>query len=466
LDVKSAFLYGKVIEEVYVCQPPGFEDPNFPDRVYKVKKALYRLHHAPKAWFTKVKNASTPIETQKPLLKDEDGEEVDVHMYRSMIGSLMYLTSSIPFWSTTIAKTINGEAQIHAWVDSKEIIITESSVRRDLQLADGKGVDCFPSSTIFENIELIGLVRAATTASSLEVEQDSELCTYLQSKVLDLEKTKTTQALEITSLKRRIKKLEKKKRSRTHKLKRLYKVGLTARVDSFEDEKSLGEDASKQGRKINDIDADEDITLVNDQDGAEMFNVNDLHGEDVFVEKEVVDKEVSAAGEVNAASIATTVSAATTITTEEITLAQALDDVQAKIDDDHQLAERLQAEEQQKLTDEEKATLFMQLLEKIRKFFTAKRAEDIRNKPPTQAQQSKIMCTYLKNVEGKKLKDLKNKSFHSIHKMFDRAFNRVKDKQEKDKIETKPDKNGKRRKAWQSENLRISCSNFALKLDF
>ncbi|GKB96264.1 retrovirus-related pol polyprotein from transposon TNT 1-94 [Tanacetum coccineum] len=167
MDVKSAFLYGKIEEEVYVCQPPGFEDPNFPDRVYKVEKALYGLHQAPRAWyetlstylldnefqrgkinktlfikrykgdillmssigeltfflglqvqqkkdgifisqdkyvgeilkkfrFTEVKTASTPMETQKPLLKDEDGEEVDVHMYRSMIGSLMYLTSSRP----------------------------------------------------------------------------------------------------------------------------------------------------------------------------------------------------------------------------------------------------------------------------------------------------------------------------------------------------------------------------------
>ncbi|GJS49294.1 uncharacterized mitochondrial protein-like protein [Tanacetum coccineum] len=49
--VKSAFLYGKIEEEVYVCQPPGFEDPDFPDRVYKVEKALYGLHQAPKAWY-------------------------------------------------------------------------------------------------------------------------------------------------------------------------------------------------------------------------------------------------------------------------------------------------------------------------------------------------------------------------------------------------------------------------------
>ncbi|GKG22632.1 putative ribonuclease H-like domain-containing protein, partial [Tanacetum coccineum] len=51
MDVKSAFLYGKIKEEVYVCQPPGFEDPDFPDRVYKVEKALYELHQAPRAWY-------------------------------------------------------------------------------------------------------------------------------------------------------------------------------------------------------------------------------------------------------------------------------------------------------------------------------------------------------------------------------------------------------------------------------
>ncbi|GJR94487.1 putative ribonuclease H-like domain-containing protein [Tanacetum coccineum] len=171
MDVKSAFLYGKIKEEVYVCQPPGFEDSDFLDRVYKVEKALYGLHQAPRAWdqgdilivhvyvddiifgstkkklciefekimhkkfqissmgeltfflglqvkqkedgifisqdkyvteslkkfgFSDVKTANTPMETHMPLLKDEDGEDVDEHMYRSMIGSLMYLTSSRP----------------------------------------------------------------------------------------------------------------------------------------------------------------------------------------------------------------------------------------------------------------------------------------------------------------------------------------------------------------------------------
>ncbi|GJW66573.1 zinc finger BED domain-containing protein RICESLEEPER 2-like protein [Tanacetum coccineum] len=107
IDVKSAFLYGK-IEEVYVCQPPGFEDPEFPNKVYKVEKALYGLHQAPRAWyetlstylldngFQRVKTTSTHMETLKPLLKDAEAEDVDVYLYRSMIGSLMYLTASRP----------------------------------------------------------------------------------------------------------------------------------------------------------------------------------------------------------------------------------------------------------------------------------------------------------------------------------------------------------------------------------
>ncbi|KAI3702443.1 hypothetical protein L6452_28181 [Arctium lappa] len=51
MDVKSAFHYGSIEEEVYVCQPPGFENPSYPDRVYKLKKALYGLHQAPRAWY-------------------------------------------------------------------------------------------------------------------------------------------------------------------------------------------------------------------------------------------------------------------------------------------------------------------------------------------------------------------------------------------------------------------------------
>ncbi|GJY47938.1 putative ribonuclease H-like domain-containing protein, partial [Tanacetum coccineum] len=197
MDVKSAFLYGTIEEEVYVTQPPGFKDPNNPAKVYKVVKALYGLHQAPRAWYetlanyllgnrfkrgkidqtlfikkqkrdillvqvyvddiifgstnkdlctafeklmkdkfqmssigeltfflglqvqqkedgifisqdkyvaeilkkfnyTDMKSASTPVDLEKSLVKDGDADDVDVHLYRSMIGSLMYLTASRP----------------------------------------------------------------------------------------------------------------------------------------------------------------------------------------------------------------------------------------------------------------------------------------------------------------------------------------------------------------------------------
>ncbi|GJY49977.1 retrovirus-related pol polyprotein from transposon TNT 1-94 [Tanacetum coccineum] len=157
MDVKSAFLYGKIDEEVYVSQPPGFVDPMHPKNVYKVVKALYGLHQAPRAWYAtlstffvkngyrrgaidktlfikrdkkdimlvqvyvddiifcstrkswcdefealmkskfqmkilkkfdlmSVKHASTPIETHKPLTKDEEAADVDVHLYRYLKG--------------------------------------------------------------------------------------------------------------------------------------------------------------------------------------------------------------------------------------------------------------------------------------------------------------------------------------------------------------------------------------------
>nr|GEW38102.1 hypothetical protein [Tanacetum cinerariifolium] len=108
MGVKSTFLYKTIEEEVYVCQPLGFKDPNYPDKVYKVYvdniifgstnmelcKAFDKLMKDKLQ--INVKSASTPIETEKPLLKDPDGEDVDVHIYKSMIRSLMYLTSSRP----------------------------------------------------------------------------------------------------------------------------------------------------------------------------------------------------------------------------------------------------------------------------------------------------------------------------------------------------------------------------------
>ncbi|GJR81030.1 hypothetical protein Tco_0151815 [Tanacetum coccineum] len=184
------------------------------------------------------------------------------------------------------------------------------------------------AQTRFENVSKTSndplLLRGNTLRSgedSMQLNELMEFCTKLKQRVLDLENTKTAQAQEITSLKKRVKKLERKKKSRTHRLKRLYKIGLSTRIISS-DKASLGdqEDASKQGRKIHDIDADKDITLDSthfDTD-HDMFGVHDLDGDEVFVETE---EPV-----VNAATTTSTilVSAAKDLSDVDMTLAQAL----------------------------------------------------------------------------------------------------------------------------------------------
>ncbi|GKB80848.1 hypothetical protein Tco_0947743 [Tanacetum coccineum] len=72
--------------------------------------------------------------------------------YALTINPTIYTSCMEQFWATVKAKTVNGEVQLQALVDGKKLIITESTVRRDLQLEDAEGVDCLPNATIFELI--------------------------------------------------------------------------------------------------------------------------------------------------------------------------------------------------------------------------------------------------------------------------------------------------------------------------
>ncbi|GJT48459.1 hypothetical protein Tco_0974616 [Tanacetum coccineum] len=92
---------------------------------------------------------------------------------------------------------------------------------------------------------------------------------------------------------------------------------------------------------------------------------------------------------------------------------------------DYQMAERLHLEEQASLTDEQKASLFVQLLDARKKHFSALRAQEIRNKPPTKKQKRTTMCNYLKNMVGYKHNQLRHKSFADIQKLFDKVLKRV-----------------------------------------
>nr|GEV74206.1 reverse transcriptase domain-containing protein [Tanacetum cinerariifolium] len=184
------------------------------------------------------------------------------------------------------------------------------------------------------------------------------------------------QALEIRSLKRRVKRLEKKASKKSYKLKRLYKIGSSTRVESSEDA-GLGdqENASKQRRMIDDLDTDHIVALIDETQGRkdhDMFDTSILDDEEVVAEKEVNNAHpVSTAGEV-----------VTTAGVEEeesnIALIESCDNTQAMMDANYELALRLQEEERGELTIEEKSRLFVELMDKRMKYFARLKAKKIK----------------------------------------------------------------------------------------
>ncbi|GJY80944.1 hypothetical protein Tco_0493695 [Tanacetum coccineum] len=251
--------------------------------------------------------------------------------YALTVNPTIYTSCIKQFWATAKAKTVNGEVQIQALVDGKKVIVTETSVRRSLQLKDAEGTECLLNAIIFEQLTLIGAKTTAwnefssTMASTIILFLDKQVegmtkhkeiyVTHSYTKkvfanmkrggkgfsrrVTPLFQTMMVQAPEdlepitdeaANEEHERVKKLERRNKSKTLKLKRFRKVGRSVQVVSSEDE-GLGaqEDASKQGRKIADLDADAEVTLVDEaqekNDDNLMFDTDVLYEQEVEVEK-------------------------------------------------------------------------------------------------------------------------------------------------------------------------------------
>ncbi|GJW68967.1 hypothetical protein Tco_0123391, partial [Tanacetum coccineum] len=205
------------------------------------------------------------------------------------------------------AAEVNGVRQLQALVDKKRVIITESSIKRDLYLDDAEGTDCLPTLTIFEELARMGAKSTAwnefsSIMASLIICLDAEVS---QDETKHEESVPTPSndpqpsgedSMQLTDL-MRVQKLERKKTSRTTGLKRLKKVGMSRRVESFEDQESLGvpEDASKQGMSIADFDADVEVILVDEtqerQDDGLMFDTGVLDTNEMHVEVKVDEKD-------------------------------------------------------------------------------------------------------------------------------------------------------------------------------
>ncbi|GKA02555.1 putative ribonuclease H-like domain-containing protein [Tanacetum coccineum] len=648
MDVKSAFLYGKIEEEVYVCQPLEFEDPKFPDRVYKVEKALYGLHQALKAWyetlstylldngfprgqidktlfikrvkgdillvqmssmgeltfflglqvtqkddgifisqdkyvdeilkkfgFSTVKTASTPMETSKSLIKDENTEDVDVHLYRSMIGSLMYLTSSMldimfvvcacaRFQVTPkvshlhtvkrIFRYLKGQPKLGLWYPKDSSFDLEAYTNSDYAGAsldrksttgdlltkafdiDGwNGLEMLRmklrlklccqakvnaarllttarlplESQLLRNADLDEIVvhlnanpiqyaltssgpttlvvdetvhkergdtmeRAGTTTASLDAEQDNDSGPRRQDTILEdrpaqtrfqrLSKqsndpplsgnVKIARDLEITSLKKRVKKLEKKKKARTPQLKRrLFKVKIESSTD-----KSLGdqEDASKQGRNEEDEDISwfqEDAetqgstvepstptttTLIEDEDLIIASTLMKMRSEkSKEIAKEIGSKEKSSEpvtrptrgvtmhepskfgtrkavppsqhdlkdkGKAKMIEPEKPLKKKDQIKFNEEVAKRLAEELEAELEEEEGLAQRLQEEEHGELTIEKRSRLFLELMDKRKKHFVKLRAEKIRRKSPKMKRVNSFVPIDSEVVEGSEKK--------------------------------------------------------------
>ncbi|GJW22325.1 hypothetical protein Tco_0032947 [Tanacetum coccineum] len=470
--------------------------------------------------------------------------------YALTINPTIYASGIEKFWAIVKAITVNGEVQLQALVDKKKVIITESTITRDLCLEDAEGIKCLPNATIFEELTRMGYEKlsqkltyykaffspqwkflihtimqclsakatawnefSSTMASALiclatnqkfnfskyifesmvkNLDSGSKFLMYLrfvqvflEQQVGDMSNHKKIFVTPSHS-KNFFRNMKKEGKGFSGRVTPLFPTmmvqaqeemgeGSTAltntqhtptitppstsqpqklqprrkqRKDTMvpqptkpvadeteenvpthsndpllsDDEASLGdqEDASKQGRKIHNFDVNQDIAMENVQD-ADMFRVQDLKGDEVIADAATTTTQFEEPSE----SITITIPIVSSSQPSKIKVQD-----KAKFNKEERVARE---------KEEVNASLIAQWNDiqdkKRRKFFAAKREEEKRNKPPTKAQQRSFMCTYLKNMEGWKLKELKNKSFSHIQELFEKAMEKEHEKTKKKKID-------------------------------
>nr|GEU65813.1 putative reverse transcriptase domain-containing protein [Tanacetum cinerariifolium] len=553
MDVKSAFLYGTIEEEVYVCQPLGFKDPDYPDKVYKVVKALYGLHQDPRAWqkgnillvqiyvddiifgstnkdmckdFEKLmkdkfqmssigeltfflglqvkqnkdgifisqdkyvaeilrkfglkegKSASTPIDTEKPLLKDPDGVNTP-RCDKDRLDLMELMVFLLP-------------SDEKVGIEVYAVDLQVSAIRLILVLLVQKfllfeGVECSPNEEIFTELARIGYEKPSTKLTFYK-EFFSSQWKFLIHTILQCLSAKRTSWNEFsssmafaviclstrvgkgcsgveTSLFKgiivaqqvgkgvtevhveevstvgvaaegaasaaddevptaRVKKLEKRNKLKASKLRRLKKVGTTQKVETSDD--TIMDDISKQGRIIADMDADKDVTLkdvvvvAKDVQDAEIEENVDIKPFELQEVVEVVTTAKLITEVVTAAS--TTITAAA----PQLTIAAA-----------PTLTTAPSATRRRKgvvISDPEESATPSKIIHTeakskdkgkwiMKEDNAVKRYQALTRKPQTEAQARKNMMIYLRNMAGFKMDYFKGMTYNNIRPIFKKKFN-------------------------------------------
>nr|GEV20613.1 hypothetical protein [Tanacetum cinerariifolium] len=365
--------------------------------------------------------------------------------YALIVNPTIYVSYVKQFWATAKVNKDNDQEEIQALVDKTKVIITEDSIRSDLRLDDAEGTAC--------------LLNDLKDWQGIRTYKNMYL-TYKKQRMLKQ---------EIVALKKKVSKLNKWRKSISRGLRRLKRFGSGRRVKSPLEKDGLGayEDASKQGRMIEEIDQNTQIALDDKTQGRtnddEMFRVDDLAREEVVVETTIGIKDSAApttdvtADEIIMAQalaalksinpkvvvqeqkMSTTIPAAATIVTTVVPTPRAKvplkkkehirideeyarklqaeeqkatrlsraqqdeeannswDNIQAMMDADRLLAERLLAREREEFSEVQKARLLVEMIEKRKKHFAALRAQEKRRKPPTKTQMKSQMSSVMRS---------------------------------------------------------------------
>nr|GEW88842.1 hypothetical protein [Tanacetum cinerariifolium] len=319
----------------------------------------------------------------------------------------------VDFLNTHHISTLdNGEMEITATIDGKVKVVTEAYIRRPLKLVDSVGISNLPTTKIFKQLALMGVHTLGSDEGRMQHNELMDLVTKLSDRVVALEtnlkQTKKVYGAAYTKLIMKVKILEKT--VKTSQAKRRAKLVVS-------DDKEYLEDPSKQERKIDEIDRDLNISLI--QHDTEQLLLPVL----MSCQSAAKDKGIGIMTE------SEPVQTKTKLQQEQKRLgyeaAMRLQEELVRVEADEELTQRLQAEERNKYIEVDQANMLVDLINQRKRYFDAQKAEAKRNKPITQVQQRTYMSNYIKHMRSHTLHRLRRYSFDELKTLFETIMRRV-----------------------------------------
>nr|GEX62455.1 xylulose kinase-1 [Tanacetum cinerariifolium] len=417
--------------------------------------------------------------------------------YALTVNPNIYVSCIKQFWSSVLVKNVNDVTRLQALVDKKKVIITEATIKDALLLNDVESINCLPNEEILTELSRMGAQVGDLSSHSIKysspaltqkvfanmrrvgkgfsgvdtslfkgmtvAQQDDDIADEGAASVVvddvptaadeptipsptpttqppppsqDLPSTsqdKIAQSLEITKLKQRVKKLERRNKLKVSKLRRLKRVGTAQRVGTSED--TITDDISKQGSIISCMVVDEDVTLKDvDVVAKDVEDVEktvdieesvDVQGRQIESQAQIYQIDLEHADKVLSMQDdkldATITAADTPITDVALTAAPSAARRRKGVvirDPEETATPSIIINSEAKSKDKGKG-----ILRKEKKDNAMMRYQALKRKPQTKAQARKNMMIYLRNMAGFKMDYFKGIKYDDIYPIFKKYFN-------------------------------------------